>query len=309
MKGRVAITPRSMSEAGHPALGLLSQSGYELVFPAPGRQPTEAELIASLPGCIGYLAGVEPVSRKVIEMSPDLRVISRNGVGVDNIDLDAARSRGIVVEKALGANTRGVAELAMALMMCGLRHVSWSDRALGEGQWKRRKGREAFGRTLGIVGCGAIGRSLAQMCLSIGMKVLGYDPVWKNDGSLGPYFRLVGLDELFAEAEIISLHCPPGNRPLVGAAAIDAMRGDVLLINTARAELIDGEALLAGLNSGKVAAFATDVYQTEPPVLNDLLRHENTIRTPHAGGLTEESVDRATRIAVENLLRVLEGQA
>ncbi|MFI0843116.1 phosphoglycerate dehydrogenase [Mesorhizobium sp. IMUNJ 23232] len=307
MKGRVAITPRSMSEAGHPALGLLSQSGYELVFPAPGRQPTEAELMASLPGCVGYLAGVEPVSRKVIEMSRDLRVISRNGVGIDNIDLDAARSRGIVVEKALGANTRGVAELAMALMMCGLRHVSWSDRVLGAGEWKRRKGREAFGRTLGIVGCGAIGRALAQMCLSIGMKVLGYDPVWKNDGSLGPYFRLVGLDELYAEAEIVSLHCPPGARPLVDAAAIDAMRPNVLLINTARAELIDGEALLAGLNSGKVAAFATDVYQTEPPMLNDLLRHENAIRTPHAGGLTEESVDRATRIAVENLLRVLEG--
>jgi D-3-phosphoglycerate dehydrogenase len=306
MRGRIAITPRSMSENGHLDLRLLSEHGYELVFPSPGRQPNEAELLAHLPSCVGYLAGVEPVSRRVIEASPELRVISRNGVGVDNVDLDAAKERGVAVERALGANTRGVAELALTLALCGLRHVAWSDKSLAAGKWRRRKGREVLGRTVGIIGCGAIGRTLAELCLSLGMDTIGHDPFLNDPSALGPRFRQVSLDELLAACDVVSLHCPPGAKPLIDEAALASMREGAVLVNTARAELIDEAALFDALESGKVSAFATDVYTTEPPTLTALLRHQNTILTPHAGGFTDESVDRATRIAVENLLRRLD---
>lgn len=305
-KGSIAVTPRSMSEAGHPALTRLTGLGYELVFPAPGRLPSEDELVAALPGCVGYLAGVEPVSRRVIEASPRLRVISRNGSGIDNIDLDAARARGICIEKALGANARGVAELALGLAFCAIRSIAWSDRHLAEGDWKRRKGRELLGKRLGIVGCGAIGRTLATLGASLGMEVLGHDP-YVGTAALDASMRRVSLDELLAASDVISLHCPPAPAPILGAAALARIKPGAVLVNTARAELIDEDAVVAALDSGRLAAYATDVYPTEPPEPSALLRHENTIRTPHAGGYTDESVDRATEIAVDNLLRRLEG--
>lgn len=306
MSDRIAITPRSISEHGHPALALLTDRGYELVFPAPGRQPTEDDLVRDLPGCVGYLAGVEPITRRVLAAGNRLKVISRNGVGADNVDFDAAREQGIVVERALGANSRGVAELALALMLDGLRHVSWSSAILKAGEWRRRKGREAQGRTVGIVGCGAIGQILAGLCEAIGMKVIGYDPYLAAQAGDRPAIALAPLERVISQSDIISLHCPPGDRPVIDAAAVDLMRPDAILVNTARAELIDPEAVLAGLASGRISVFATDVYEREPPKLSELLAHPNVILTPHAGGLTAESVDRATTTAVRNLLSRLE---
>jgi len=306
MKGRIAITPRSMSQEAHPDLAPLTGRGYELIFPSPGRQPSEAELFDQLPGCVGYLAGVEPVSRRVIEASASLRVISRNGVGIDNIDVAAAAERGIAIERALGANTRGVAELALTLMLCGVRHVAWSDKVLSAGEWRRRKGREIQGRTIGIVGCGAIGRALAELCLAIGMKAVGYDPFLDTNSPVNANLRMVSLQELFAVSDAISLHCPPADKALIDDTALAAMRPSVVIVNTARAELVDDAAMLDALDSGKVSAFATDVFHAEPPSMTQLLRHEHTILSPHAGGFTDESVERATRIAVGNLLRRLD---
>lgn len=304
MKARVAVTPRSLSEGGHPALALLAQRGYDLVFPAPGRLPTEEELVAALPGCIGWLAGVEPVTQRVLNASRDLRVISRNGVGVDNIDVAAARQLGIRIERASGANARGVAELALGLAFCALRSIAWSDRQLAAGAWKRRKGREVLGKTLGIVGCGAIGRTLGQLAQGLGMEVVGHDPFLRDAQVAG--FPLVDLAAVLASADVLSLHCPPAGRPLLDAAALARLKRGAVIVNTARAELVDEDALLQALDSGQVAVYATDVYRTEPPEPSPLLRHENVVRTPHAGGFTDESVDRATQAAVENLIRSLE---
>lgn len=306
MKGRVAVTPRSLSESGHPALALLAARGYEMVFPAPGRLPTEEELIEALPGCVGYLAGVEPVTQRVLQASRDLKVISRNGVGVDNIDISAAEELGIRIEKAVGANARGVAELALGLTFCALRSISWSDRQMAAGLWKRRKGREVLGKTLGIVGCGAIGRTLGQMAIGLGMKVVGYDPFLRDAAAAG--FPLASLGEVLASADVVSLHCPPGDQPIISAATLSELKRGAVLVNTARAELVDESALLVALNNGQVAVYATDVYRSEPPDPSALLQHENVIRTPHAGGFTDESVDRATQVAVENLIRGLEGE-
>lgn len=306
MKGKIAVTPRSLSRVGHPALEALTRAGYEVVFPTPGRQPTLDELRRFLPDCVGYLAGVEPIPGDVLTQCPSLKVISRNGVGVDTIDLAAARALGIAVEKAAGANSRGVAELAISLMLAGLRHVPWSDQQIKQGQWSRREGIEVSGRTLGVVGCGQIGKTVVQMAVGLGMAALGYDlypdPVFAETRR----FSYVDINTLLSQADVVTLHCPPAERPLIDAAALDRMKPGAYLINTARAALVDNQAVVQALDSGKLRGFATDVYDREPPELTPLLSHERVIATPHAGGLTEESIERATEAAVENLLKVLE---
>lgn len=305
MSGKIAVTPRSLSGAGHPALSLLTERGYEIVFPAPGKTPSEDDLLRAVPGCVGWLAGVEPIGPRVLAAAEGLRVISRNGVGVDNIDLPAAEARGVRVEKALGANARGVAELAVTLMLSAFRHVPWSDARLHGGDWQRRIGIEAEGRVLGVVGCGAIGRQVADLALGLGMQVVGYDPfpsnTFRREG-----FRYAPLAELLAVADAVTLHCPPAERAILNADSLATMRRGVTVINTARAELVDDDAMLAALDSGQVSVLATDVFHTEPPAPSTLLSHDRVILTPHAGGFTEESVERATRTAIENILKVLE---
>jgi D-3-phosphoglycerate dehydrogenase len=305
MPGKIAVTPRSLSGAGHPALSLLSERGYEIVYPSPGKLPSEDELLHSVPGCVGWLAGVEPISPRVLAAAEGLRVISRNGTGVDNIDLDFARSRGIAVERANGANARGVAELAITLMLSAFRAVPWSDGHLRKGDWQRRIGIEAQGRTLAVIGCGAIGREVVDLALGLGMWVVGHDPAPSNSFAR-PGFRFASLQEALTGADAITLHCPPGERPILDGAMLAQLKKGVAIVNTARAELIDEEALVAALDTGQVGSLATDVYRREPPEPSALTTHERVILTPHVGGFTEESVERATRVAVENLLRVLE---
>jgi D-3-phosphoglycerate dehydrogenase len=309
MKGKVAVTPRSLSRTGHPALQALAEAGYEVIFPTPGKQPTVDELRQFLPGCVGYLAGVEPIPGEVLALCPNLKVISRNGVGVDNVDLAAAQRLGMVVAKAAGANSRGVAELAIALMLAGLRAVSWSDRQIKDGGWARREGIEVRGRTLGVIGCGQIGKYVVEMALGLGMAARAYDLF--PDETFQPVgdFAYVTLPELLAAADVISLHAPPCPQPIIDASALAQMKRGAYLINTARAALVDQEAVLQALEDGRLRGFATDVFDREPPEMTALLRHERVITTPHAGGLTEESIERATQAAVANLLNVLSSTA
>ena len=307
MPGRIAVTPRSLSAAGHPALDRLRQRGYDVIFPAPGKTPSEDDLLSSIPGCVGWLAGVEPISNRVLDAAGDLKVISRNGTGVDNIDLASAKARGIAVERAMGANARGVAELAIGMLFAAFRHVPWSDARLHAGRWERRIGTEVRGRTLGVIGCGAIGREVARLALGLDMQVLAYDPYPVNDVAASG-FRFAPLDDVLRGSAAVTLHCPPRDRPILDHAAIAAMRDNAVVINTARAELVDDAAMLDALNTGRISAYATDVFHREPPEPSELLAHDRVITTPHIGGYTEESIERATEAAIENLLKVLESR-
>ncbi|MDC7228314.1 MAG: phosphoglycerate dehydrogenase [Spirochaetales bacterium] len=302
---KILITPRSLSKNGHPALDDLRDAGYEVVFATPGKQPTEAELMEILPECVGYLAGVEPVSGAVLRKCEKLKVISRNGVGVDNVDLEAAEEKGIIVEKALGTNSRGVAELAITLMLSGIRSLPYSDKHIKACGWERRKGFEVEGKILGIIGCGQIGRYTAKMALGLDMKVIAYDLYPDANFKPSPAFSYADVEDIFAQADIISLHCPPGEKPLIDAAALDSMKDGVFIVNTARAGLIDEAAVVAALDSGKLFGMATDVFPKEPPEPSEMIAHEKVITTPHIGGFTNESVDRATQTAVNNILKVL----
>jgi len=310
MKGKpvkILVTPRSLTRDGHPALEELTDAGYELVFSTPGCFPTEEELLKLLPGCAGYLAGVERISARVLDAAADLKVISRNGTGVDSIDLAAAERNGIRVLRAEGANARGVAELTFAHILALVRSVPLADGAMKAGKWERRKGVELEDRTLGIIGCGRIGRLVAEFAMALGMKVLAFDPYPSADFAPGGAFEYAGLEDVLSRADIISLHCPAraDGAALIDRPAIAMMKNGVYIVNTARGGLLDREAVLEALESGRVAGVALDAFESEPPEDWRLVKDSRAVTTPHVGGYTAESVDRAVSAAVDNLLDAL----
>jgi D-3-phosphoglycerate dehydrogenase len=304
---RILITPRSLTRAPHPALQRLEADGHELVFSPPGDTPDENALLALVPGCVGWLAGVEPITPRVLRAATSLRVISRNGSGTDNIPLTVADALGITILRAGQANARGVAELAIGLALASLRHLPDSSHAIKAGAWRRSLGLEIEGRTLGVIGCGAVGRLVARLALALDARVLVHDPFPDLAFSPTGDFAWASLDSVLAEAEILSLHCPmpADGETLLDPAAIASLRRGCHIVNTARAGLVDEAAMLAALETEQVRVYATDVFTVEPPEPSPLLQHPRVIATPHIGGLTAESVTRATVAAVENLRQAL----
>ena len=304
---KILITPRSITRDGHPSLAKLEAAGYELVFSTPGAFPSEDELIELLPGCVGYLAGVEQISGKVLDSAGDLKAISRNGTGVDSVDLEAAERNGVQILRAAGANARGVAELTFGHILASVRSIPFSDAAMKDHRWERRKGLELAGRKLGLVGCGMIGRLVAKFALAFDMDVVACDP--QADMSFKPSgrFNFGSIDDVLQDSDIISLHCPASQDggALIDATAVGEMTDGVYIINTARASLLDDRAVLAGLESGKIAGVVVDAFESEPPSDWTLAGHPKVISTPHIGGFTSESVDRAVSVAVDNLLAAL----
>jgi phosphoglycerate dehydrogenase-like enzyme len=206
---------------------------------------------------------------------------------------------------ATGANARGVAELAIGLMLALVRSIPFSDATLKNSQWARREGTELAGRTIGVVGCGRIGQLVARMAAGLDMQPIGFDPIATGIPCGG--FRYVSLEQLLGRSDIISLHCPAlaGGQPIITRHTLGGIKPGAYLVNTARAGLLDASAVLEALDSGKLAGLATDVFEAEPPGDDPLVRHAKVIATPHVGGFTAESVARSVSAAVENLLNVL----
>lgn len=300
---RILITPRSLTSQPPPALSRLRDAGYEVVCSTAGKIPDEAELIRLLPGCVGWLAGVEPVSPRAISAADALRVISRNGSGVDNLPLTLLAERGVRVARADGANSVGVAELAVAMITSAVRHLQEESAGIHAGGWPRLRGREVNGSVAAVIGMGAIGNRVARVLQTMGATIVAHDPFEPTAAFPVTYLPLA---DALAQASIVTLHCPAfGSRPLIGAAELASMPRGSVLVNTARAVLVDEAAIIAALESGQLATYATDVFTEEPPRDRSLAEHPGVIATSHIGGLTEESVTRATDIAIDNLLLAL----
>lgn len=304
---KVLVTPRSVTQNGHPALNAIAKAGYNILFSTPGCFPAEEELLEKIPDCVGYLAGVERITAKVLDAAVNLKVISRNGTGVENIDLAAAERNDIKVCRAEGSNATGVAELTMGFIIALVRSIPFSDHAMKSEKWERQKGVELEGRTLGLIGCGRIGQHVARFASGFNMKVMAYDPNPSSEMKSLKNFLYVNMDELLKKAEIISLHCPPlaDNKALIDEKMIYKMQDGIYLVNTSRGGLLDDDAVSAGLNSGKISGAAIDAFIQEPPDDWRLVKHSRVISTPHIGGFTSESIDRAMAAAVDNLLEAL----
>lgn len=256
---------------------------------------SEAELVQQVGDVAALVVRSETkITRKVLEAAPKLRVVGRAGVGVDNVDVDAATERGVVVMNTPGGNTVSAAELTLALLLALARKIPQADASMKAGQWNRKafSGTELFGKTLGILGMGRIGSEVAKRAVAFGMKVLAYDPYVSSSRARALQADLVELDEVLAAADFITIHMPLSDetRGMINAAAFAKMKTGVRLINCARGGIINEADLLAAIQSGKVAGAALDVYATEPlPPDSPLRTVPQLILTPHLGASTEEA--------------------
>jgi D-3-phosphoglycerate dehydrogenase len=256
--------------------------------------------------------GRTKVTPAVFDAAKKLKVVGRAGVGVDNIDLTAARGHGVTVVNAPKSTSLAVAELALGMMFALARMVPKADATMKQGQWikKQLEGIELNGKTLGIVGMGNIGTALAQRAAGLGMKVIGYDTLVSPENIKKRGADPVTLAELYAKSDFISFHLPltPESKGMVNAQALVQMKHGVRLVDAARGGIIDESALLAAIESGQVAAAALDVFATEPPGQTGLVTHPNVVATPHIGAQTEEAQDRAAEDIASEVLTALRGE-
>jgi D-3-phosphoglycerate dehydrogenase len=251
------------------------------------------------------------LTAELLDAAHRLKVVGRAGVGVDNIDLDAARQRGVTVVNAPTATTSAVAEQTLALMLALARSIPQADASMKAGLWEKKRfmGCELNGRTLGIIGMGHIGAAVAQRAVALGMSVLGYDPLLPADVIQARQAEPEALEELFARADFISLHVPltPETRGMIDTQALARMKPGVRLVCTARGGLIDEPALLEALESGQVAGAALDVFAEEPTGLTPLVAHPQLIATPHISAQTIEAQTRAAVDIAHEVLAALRG--
>ena len=252
------------------------------------------------------------VTKEVFSRATRLKVVGRSGVGVDNIDVEEATARKIVVVNAPTASTVSVAELAIGHMVSLLRHLPEADLSVRSGKWEKARfeGRELFGKTLGLLGSGRIGAEVAKRAQAFGMKVIAHDPYMASTTANGLGIRLVGKDELFRDADVLSIHAAltAETRGLVGAPQLSKMKRSAVLVNCARGEIVDEAALADALRAGTIAGAAIDVFATEPPVGSPLLTAPNAVFTPHLGASTAEGQARAGAIVAEQVIQVLAGR-
>lgn len=308
MSYRVLVTARSFANTPGAHQDMLRENGCELELRAPSHPYSADQLRELMGGIDGVILGLDACDASVIAAADRLKVISRYGVGVDAVDLQAAAARGIAVTNTPGANMLGVAELTLGLLFALARQIPQVASAAKQEEWKRPTGWELSGKTLGVVGFGAIGRDVGRKAVALGMKVLAYDPFWQGQME---GVELVGLEAVIQRSDIITLHAAltPETTNLINAARIAQMKDGAFIINTARGELVDEAALYDGLKSGKLGGAAADAFLHEPPAGSPLLTLENFIATPHIGATTKESVRRMALMASENLLKVLKGEA
>lgn len=254
------------------------------------------------------------ITADLLETAEDLKVIGRAGVGVDNVDLEAATRRGILVINAPDGNTISTAEHACALMMALARRLPQANASLREGSWERKSftGAELYEKTLGIVGVGKIGQAVAQRMGGFGMTLLGFDPVLAPDVAARLGVTLVSFADLIARSDLITVHAPlnDATRGLLGADALARCKPGVLLVNAARGGIIDEAALLDALENGHVGGAALDVYSTEPPPphLQALIRHPRVVATPHIAASTAEAQEKVARHVTEQMIHALAGE-
>ncbi len=252
------------------------------------------------------------VTRQVIEAAKRLQVIARAGIGVDNIDLEAATSAGIAVVNAPTGNTVAAAEHTIALMLALSRNIPNAHQSLRSGEWRRSAfmGIEVRQKTLGICGLGRVGSEVARRAQAFDMRLVGYDPFVAPEYARRIGVELMPLDQLLSISDFVTLHTPltSGTRNMIGGPQVDRIKPGARLINVARGELVDEDALLAGLESGRLAGVALDVFSKEPPDPSPLLEHPKTIVTPHLGASTEEAQREVAIEAAEQVLAVLNGE-
>lgn len=298
---KVFVSTTTFAQEDPTILEVLARAGIVVTLNPLKRRLSEEEITEFIVrgGYDGLLAGLEPLTKKVLSKAQRLQVISRIGVGLDNVDQPAARKLGIKVFNTPGVLRDAVAELTIGLILAALRKITLSDRNMHQGKWSKEMGSLLKGKTLGIVGFGNIGERVASLASAFGASIIFYDvrKLKKNKA------KQVTFPKLIESADIITLHSSSQDC-LINEKEIKALKQGVIIVNTARGRLIDEKALIKGLSSGKVSCAALDVFEQEP-YKGELCKYENVILTAHIGSYAKEARIMMERMAVENILKEL----
>ncbi|EDL65577.1 hydroxyacid dehydrogenase [Bacillus sp. SG-1] len=303
------LIPQPIAKEG---IDLLEKEGAEVIIPPDYNEET---LISHVSDVDAILIRTAKLSRVVIEKASKLKVIARHGIGVDNIDLEAASDRGILVTNAPFANVNAVAEHVLTLILSGSRQLIQVDSALRNGDFEvrnRKFGIELKGKTLGVVGFGNIGQLVAEKChYGLGMDVLVYDPYVREE-NVSSYVQLnQSLSEVLASSDIVTIHVPylPSTHHLINEEALQQMKKDAILVNAARGGIIDEIALEKALGSGEIRGACLDCFETEPPAVDHSLWNlENVIVTPHLAAHTEEAMIEMAVTPAKDIIAIMKGE-
>lgn len=311
MAWRALITSRSFRNTPGRHWDILRGANIEMVDSGVSRVLTEDEMVVKMADMDGAILGVDPVTDRVIANARNLKAISRQGVGVDSVDLAACTAQGIIVTNTPGTSTRSVAELTLSLMLALLRHVPQLNYQVKAGTWSRILGHELTGKTVGLIGFGRIAQALARMLRGFDVELLYYDPCrppQEVEEALGAQF--LPLEELLSRADVISMHAmlTDETRHLINTETLALMQPTAVLVNTARGGLVDEVALAKALENGDLAGAASDVFDPEPPVGSPLLNLDNFNATAHCGAYTAEANARVALAAAQNLADALMGK-
>ena len=308
MSRKILVTPRSYGKEDPALFEKLVSAGFEIIKNDTGGILTKAQMIEKIAHCAGVIVGVDPLDADVIAAAPHLRAIAKYGVGVDNIDLEAAKARGIKVSRTVGANAAAVADYALALMLALSRKLLPIDRRCRSGDWSKITTSDVTGATLGLIGLGAIGKMVARRAQGFDMKVLAYDVIWDEAYAAANGIGFAQPERILRVADFISLHLPllPSTENFIGERELALMKPSAILINTARGGLVDEAALLKALKDGAIGGAGLDAFREEPPS-PEWFTLENVVLGAHCAASTKGASLMMGRMATENLIRDMEG--
>jgi len=308
---KVLVTARSFRKMQGDHWRVLQDAACEICTPEQDQPLKEAEMISLIGDVDAVLVGNDAVTEKVIAAAPFLKVVSKHGVGVDNVDIPAASRAGVVVTNTPGANQVAVAELAVALIMALTRKLAYHDSVVKSGGWNRIIGTELAGKTIGLVGLGRIGKEVVLRLKGFQVRFLAYDVFHDDIFAAEHGVQFVGLNELLADSDVVTLHAvlTADTQGLIGEKELRLMKPSAFLVNTSRGGLIDEQALYQALADNRLAGAALDVFAEEPPKNCPLLQlGDKVLLAPHLGAQTTETVLRMGKMAAENIVQVLRGE-
>ena len=305
-KMKILISPSSFGEISSNPFQMLESSGFDIIKNPYGRKLTESEVICLAKDCIGIIAGLEPLNSSVIDKLPSLRCISRVGVGMDNVDIDYANSKRIKVLNTPDGPTRAVAELTLGMTFSLLRRIPQADSNMKKQIWKKETGNLLFGKTIGIIGLGRIGRMVAEMFRALGNSVIGYDIAPDKQWAGINNIQLCEFEHVLKFSDIITLHVPGSSdkKPLINKLELEHCKNSSIIINLTRGGVIDEKSLFEALIGGKIKGAAIDVFDEEP-YKGQLTGLDNVILTPHIGSYASEGKLQMELDSVENLINAL----
>lgn len=306
---KVLVTNASFAKYNAGAQKMLEEYGLDIVRP---KQPVtdENDLLDYLDDVVAVITGLEPITKKVICSAPKLKVIGKHGIGVDNIDVSVAKEKGITVFNSPGTNKEAVADLVFGLMLSLARKIPQSDSQVRKGLWPKVFGQAVFGKTLGIIGLGGIGKSVVQRAKGFNMKVIAFDSYWDKEYADANDVIYSDINGILKEADFVSLHVPltAETKNLISRDQLDRMKSTAYLINASRGGVVDEDALYEALKKGKIAGAGLDVFAVEPPVDSNLLSLENVILSPHMGGFTDGALSLTSEFVAQAVIDTLEGK-